>query len=102
MLTARLPAETRDNVVDFLRHSKHAFEACCLVSKSWIPRTRMYLFAHVAFPTVEHMRSWKRTFPDPSTSPACYVKTLSTVCFKPEDADADSGDWIRTFSRVVH
>ena len=38
-------------------------------------------------------------FPDPSTPPACYAKTLS---FDFEAPDAEVGGWIQTFSRVVY
>jgi len=76
---------------------------CCLVSKSWIPRARKHLFADVRFGTKEELESWKETFPDPSTSPGRYAKTLTinhphavTV------ADAEVGGWIRDFSHVVH
>ena len=49
---------------------------CCLVPKSWIARTRKHLFANIRFHLERDLLSWKKTFPDPSTSPACYAKTL--------------------------
>jgi hypothetical protein len=49
------------------------------------------------------LRSWKKTFPDPSTSPARYTKTLSVGCPQVVRAvDAEVGGWITGFSRVVH
>ena len=93
-----LPPEIFDHIVDFLQGSEHALRACCLVSKSWIPRTRRHLFADLVFQTERHVRLWKRRFPDPSTSPAYYVKALSTN-FYPMDVSA--AGWARTFSRVV-
>jgi hypothetical protein len=98
-----LPAEMLDHVVDHLHDTRDTLRNCCLVSRSWIPRTRKHLFANVRLPTKERLQSWKETFPDPSTSPACYVKTLyinySQVATA---ADADAGGWVRGFSRVEH
>jgi hypothetical protein len=98
-----LPVETLDNVVDYLRDTEDALRNCCLVSKSWIPRARKHLFADIRFPTAKSLESWKEMFPDPSTSPACYAKTLSIGCLQVVTAaDAGAGGWIRSFSRVVH
>jgi hypothetical protein len=103
MPNPHLPAETLDHIADFLHDSKHTLWNCCLVSKSWIPRTRKHLFAEISFTTKEELQTWKKTFPDPLTSPACYTKTLifgssHTVTA----ADAVLGGWITGFSRVVH
>ena len=98
-----LPAEILDHIVDLLHDTEGALRNCCLVSQSWIPRTRNQLFADIGFFAAENLRSWKDTFPDPSTSPARYTRTLSIGC--PQvitAADAEEGGWIRTFSRVVH
>jgi len=103
MSTPRLPAELLDYVVDSLHDTKHALRNCCLVSKSLIPRSRMYLFADVRFDTEGRLRSWKETFPDPQTSPACYAKTLYINCLHIVTVeDVEAGGWIRGFSRVVH
>jgi len=97
-----LPAELLDYIAD-LRDSETVLRKCCLVSQSWIPPARKHLFTNISFDFVEQLDSWKRTFPDPSTSPACYAKTLVICC--PEEvavADAEAGGWIRGFSRVIH
>jgi hypothetical protein len=98
-----LPAEMLDHIVDHLHDTEDALRNCCLVSKSWVPRTRKHLFADVDFPTVADLQSWKETFPDPSISPAHYTRGLFVGC--PEDVanvDAEAGGWISGFSRVVH
>jgi len=96
-----LPAELLDHIFDHL-DTTHALRSCCLVSKSWIPCTRRHLFAEIKFNVGQELRSWRRTFPDPSTSPACYAKTLSIYCLPAVAAtDAEGGGWIRGFSRVV-
>ena len=102
MSDPHLPEELLDNVVDLLYDERDALKSCCLVSKSWIPRTRKHLFAEVEFPRAENLESWKAAFPDPPTSPACYAKSLS---FRyPDvitDADGGEGGLIHAFSRVV-
>jgi hypothetical protein len=101
MSDSRLPAEMLDRVVDNLHNRPDVLKQCCLVSKSWTPRTRKHLFAHARFPTAKSLQSWKKTFPDPSTSPAHYAKIISVGC--PEAvtaADAKAGGWLSGFSRV--
>ena len=98
-----LPAELLNHIVDHLHDTRDALKSCCLVSTSWVPRTRKHLFTKVTFKTAEHLQSWKTTFPDPSTSPARYTEYLSVYC--PEavtTADAEGRGWISTFSHVVH
>jgi len=92
-----LPPELLDHVVDFLRDSKHALRNCCLVSKSWVPRTRKHLFADISFHGRKTLESWRKTFLDPSTSPTCHTKTLSI-----HSTQVRAGGWVRGFSHVVH
>ena len=102
MPNPHLPAELLDHIVDFLHDTEDALRSCCLASKSWIPRVRMHLFADIRF-NATWLESWKAIFPDPSTSPAYYAKTLFINC--PQvvaAADAEAGGWIRGFSRVMH
>jgi hypothetical protein len=99
MSNLHLPVETLYHIVDHLHDTKDALRNCCLVSKSWVPRTRNHLFADIRFPTVNRLQSWKELFPDPSTSPARYAKTLSIDCAA---TDVGAGGWISGFSRVVH
>jgi len=98
MSNPHLPPEILDHIVDLLHDDPDSLEKCCLVSKSWIPRTRKHIFAHIKFDTEEDLESWKAIFPDPSTSPAHYANTLYVGCphlVTPADS------WIRGFSRVV-
>ena len=44
-----LPQELLDLVFDHLRHDRSVLESCCLVSKSWVPQARRFLFAHIWF-----------------------------------------------------
>jgi hypothetical protein len=98
-----LPQELLDQAIDLLRDESDALKSCCLVSKSWIPRTRKYLFACVRFSTVASLQSWKTAFPDPSSSPAPYTRYLSIICPPvPTTIHPEDTDWISTFSQVVH
>jgi len=100
---SKLPCEILDHIVDLLHDSRTPLRNYCLVSKSWITRTRTHLFARVEFQTADSLESWKKIFPDPSTSPAHYTKVLliggSAVVTA---VDVEAGSWIRGFSRVVH
>jgi len=100
MSIPHLPPELLDHIIDLLHDSQTALRDCCLVSKSWIPRTRTHLFAEVKFDTEEGLESWKEKFPDPSTSPARYTKTLTVRIQIVTAADAEGGGWIRGFSYV--
>ena len=98
MSNPRLPPETIDYTIDFLHDDPKTLERCCPVSKSWVPRTRKHLFASITFHTIENLELWEETFPDPSTSPAGYAKTLFIDC----PQAVTTGSWIRGFSRVEH
>ena len=75
-----LPPEILDSIVEFLYGETKALRQCCLVSKSWIPRTRKHLFAVVDFSSLDDIEAWKKTFPDPSNSPAHYTRDLEVYC----------------------
>jgi hypothetical protein len=103
MSDPQLPVEILDHIVDHLHDTQDTLRNCCLVSKSWVQRTRKRLFADIKLHTTRDLRSWKKTFPNPSTSPARYAKTLFVGC--PEvirAVDAEVGGWITGFSRVKH
>jgi hypothetical protein len=97
MSHSQLPAEMLDHIVDHLHGAQDALKNCCLVSKSWIPRTRKHLFANIAL-NMGSLQLWKKKFPDPSTSPACYTKRL--FIHRPRLVIAEAGSLIRCFSRV--
>ena len=71
-----LPPEILDSIVDLLSDKPETLRQCCLVSKSWIPRTRKHLFAVVVFRAERYLNAWKKTFPNPSNSPANYTHVL--------------------------
>ena len=102
MPAPHLPPELLDHIVELVCDSQLVLRNCCLISKSWIPPTRRHLFANIRFDTVERLRSWKETFPDPSTSPAHYTKNLIIDCIQAVTVtDAEEGRWVRGFSSVV-
>jgi len=98
-----IPPEILDYIVDLLRDNQNALKDCCLVSKSWIPRTRKHLFAEVSLLSEEHLESWKKTFSDPSTSPAHFAKSLRVGCAGAVTAaDAEAGGWLIGFVHIAH
>jgi len=96
-ITAMLPPEITDHIVDLLYNDLETLKQCCLVSKSWVPRTRRYIFANIFFHSAHAFESWNNTFPDPTNSPASHVNTLTIDSF-PEDVEGF--DWITSFSCV--
>ena len=97
-----VPPEIWDHIVDFLQDEPETLKQCCLVSKSWVPRTRRHLFAIVRFDTPGDIETWKKTFPDPSSSPAHHTHTLFLNCLEAVTAaDAAKDGWIQTFSSVA-
>ena len=67
------------------------------------PGTRNHLFVKVEFLSLQKLQAWKIAFPNPSTSAACYAKSLSIGYHRNgAPADAEEGDWIPTFSRIEH
>ena len=101
MSPRNLPPELLDHIADFLCDSSDALKSCCLVSKSWIPRARKHLFAEIQFRTIDDLESWEAIFPDPSTSPVHYTKTLFGCC-SVVAAAAKEDRWVSAFSSVVH
>jgi len=98
-----LALETIDTIIDHLHDEPTTLKACCTVSKSWVPRTRRYLFARVEFnDSTSPLEAWKKTFPDPSNSPAHHTRYLSVYGAPDADADASVDDWIRAFHNVEH
>jgi hypothetical protein len=100
-MSSSLPPEILDLIVDHLHDEPTALKACCVVSKSWIQRTRTHLFASVEFcspaPPIE---LWKKSFPDPSSSPAHYARHLSIHNIR--DIAAADADWIHPFHNIVY
>ena len=99
-----LPPEILNLIVDHLHDDSTALKACCVVSRSWVPRTRRHLFANVEFYTLQRrVESWKTAFPNPSNSPAHHTRTL---CIRDPPtltaADTDAGGWISSFHNVTH
>jgi len=96
------PPETLDYTIDLLHNELDALKQCCLVSKSWVPRTRKHLFADIKFRSASDLESWKKTFPDAANSPAYHARSLLVGCpLLVVASDAEEGGWIRAFSGVA-
>ena len=100
-MLSTLPLDILELIVDDLHDEPATLKACCLVSKSSIPRTRKHLFARIEIYD-SAAESWMKAFPDPSNSPTHYTRSLAI--FKPSTVPAaflDVGGWIRAFDKVV-
>ena len=80
-----IPTEIIDEILDHLitnsgsgDHSdslQRSLRSYSLVSKSWVPLCRRYVFHTIVF-TSRNVVRWLETFPVPEESLACYVKDL--------------------------
>lgn len=101
MLSPCLPRETLDHVIDLLRDKPEILKECCLVSKSWVPRTQKHLFSNIHFRSASDLESWKKTFPSPTGSLAYHTHALFIGCPQAvEDLDSEEGGWIQGFFRL--
>ena len=97
-----LPPEILDSIVDHLYGQPSELKACCLVSKSWVPRARRNLFAQIEFTSGQYpIRSWMNAFPDPSSSPGHHTRSLhlfdlNTIIA----ASLVAPTWVRHFCHV--
>ena len=91
-----LPPEILDLIVDYLHDERTTLNASCVVSKSWIPRSRKHLFFLVEFSPKSPIESWIKAFLDPSSSPAHYTRILSL-----HNPKVSAPAWIRTFCHIV-
>ena len=97
-----LPAELLGHTVDHLHDTRDALKSCCLVSASWVTRTRRHLFANVAFRSEKRPTIMKKYVSRSLQVPACYTDHLAVSCLKEvTPADAEECGWIPTFLRVA-
>ena len=98
-MRAPLPPEIFELVIDHLHDEPNTLKPCCLVSKSWVPRSRIHLFAQVTFdPAGSPIESWVKAFPDPSNSPVYHTRRLRIL--DPGVVSAGACSWIRSFRHV--
>ena len=91
-----LPREVLDYIVELLYGDPNALKLCCLVDKSWTPRSGNHHPTYVTTFTGKHLESWKKMFPDFSTSPAHFTRSLHADCTRAVTvADAEPGGWFK-------
>jgi hypothetical protein len=75
-----LPQEILDLIIDCIQDDQTALKTCCLVSSALVQRAQKHLFVKVKFHSFDYPISrWRKTFPDPTNSPAHHTQTLSFV-----------------------
>ena len=100
MSNAALPTELVGFIIDLVCDiSESSLRSCCLVSKSWIFPVRCHLFCNVMFGDPEMLQWWTDAFPDPSSSPAHYVRSLTVWC--PKAVEGMGPGWISAFRNVT-
>jgi len=82
-----LPPEIFDHIIDLVDNFR-TLQACSLVAKSWVCRSRMRLFRDVVL--FSHRR-WQKVMPIGDTSPAIYTRTLTLA-----QGNTPWGRWINT------
>ena len=102
-MSVTLPPEVFDLIVDHLHCEPTTLKACCLVSKSWVPRAQYHLFVDICFGSPISVQLWMKAFPDPSNSPAHHTRTLSIL--GPWDFTAVQltvvRPWVHSFRHIV-
>ncbi|KAF9789261.1 hypothetical protein BJ322DRAFT_528892 [Thelephora terrestris] len=101
MMSDRLPQEITDSIIDLLHDEPRTLRLCCLVSRSWIHRTRKYLFGTVKFNSSTDLETWKNTFLNPFNTPGYHTLCLQLGCSKVAAAVLEECGWIRAFPNVV-
>ena len=102
IMSSSLPPEILDIVVDNLHDEPTTLNACCTVSKSWVPRARRHLFFHVTFSSSSPIGSWMKTFPNPSNSPAHYARVLLLHDLTPITAlGTYAHPWLHSFCHII-
>jgi hypothetical protein len=104
MSSQSLPPEILDSIIDLLHDEPQTLQNCCLVAKSWIPRTRKHLFTEITIASPADLEAWTRAFPDPDPtySPAYHAKSLLIGSMWAIDASVGGKcGWIRAFPNVV-
>ena len=101
-MSRSLPPEILDLIVEHLHDEPTTLNACCLTSKSWVPRARRHIFALVEFKSATCLGLWMKAFPDPSNSPAHYARNLSLFNIgTARAATTGAHPWLHSFNRVV-
>lgn len=105
-MSLSLPLELLHLIVDHSCDESSTLKTCCLVSKSWVPRARRHLFAHIEFNSSESgersIDSWIEAFPDPFNSPAHHTRRLAIYGLTAITAANTYGQlWVRSFHSIV-
>jgi len=82
-----LPPEIVDQIIDFV-DNKRTLKTCSLVARSWVARSRTYLFHDVVL--FSHRR-WQKLMSTGDASPAKYVRSLTLA-----QGATSRGKWIIT------
>ena len=97
----RLPPEMVDYIIDFLHDDRKTLKKCCLLSRSWVPRTRGHLFNEVKLDKPSSLKAWVKSFPNPANSPAHHARSLVLTGYCVQIEGTEKSDWIQSFTKVT-
>lgn len=95
--TPRLPQELLDEIMDHLADDPTSLRRCSIAARALVSSCRRHLFRRIEF-WPHNLPTWKRTFPDPSTSPAAYTREIRIQLAS--DAPTQLADYMPYFSNV--
>ena len=102
MSRSLFPQEISDYFIDFLHGEHITLRKSYLVSKSWVPHSRKYLFRELTFRSLADLDAWKENFLGPVDSPGHYTRSLFIVCPQVTlTAAVEDSGWVQAFSNVV-
>ncbi|KAF9789273.1 hypothetical protein BJ322DRAFT_1041709 [Thelephora terrestris] len=101
MPNTRLPQELTDYIIDFLHDELETLRQCCLVSRTWVSRTRKHLFRTIRFKSSADLNAWKKAFQNPLSSPTYHTRCLIVNRTRVATAILEESGRVQSFSNVV-
>ncbi|PBK93180.1 hypothetical protein ARMGADRAFT_1165417 [Armillaria gallica] len=87
--TMRLPPELTDIIIDELSRDRPALKSCSLISKAFLPRSRIHLFRHVTL----SLSSDSRRFCDLLSTAPFVAPLVKSLRIEEGKYDSDWSDW---------
>ena len=91
------PTPIEEIITNHFRNDPKTLKQCSLISKSWAACAQKHLFNEIDFMSGSGLMQWKKSFPNPSNSPARHTKHLSI-----NTVGKNRVGFIRSFTNVTH
>ena len=99
VIVSRTPQEIVDEILGYLFADSDTLQSCALVSKSWVPSCRRYLFYTIVL-TPRNMVRWLEIFPVPEKSPAHHTRHLRFPIGRDDDGPKEFFEYTPWFTNV--